>query len=188
MAGVGPVQLLTIGFGPDAKFEGRFVEELRILEANGQIRVLDMLFVSKEPSGDLLTMDFQAESMGDTVAALLGISRERIAAAKDVYPSVEEGYAFGLTLDEIREAAESLDPGTGAVFVLLEHVWAAYLRKAVRDAGGVPIAEGFLTEEALEPIAAELMAAAQRLGEPVTNGNGKASRPGQPTRNHHRRA
>ncbi|MFD8566978.1 DUF1269 domain-containing protein [Streptomyces sp. NPDC059639] len=183
MAGIGPVQLLTVEFGPEAKFEGRIMEELSILEANGQIRVLDMLFVSKEPGGDLFTMDFQAEGMGETVAALLGISGEQVKTAQKEYPSLVEGNAFGLTLDEIREMADALDPGTAAAFVLLEHVWAKYLRTAIRDAGGVPVAEGFLTEEALEPVAVQVTAAAQRLGDPVApNGDGKRTTHHQPRR------
>ncbi|MEV0320423.1 DUF1269 domain-containing protein [Streptomyces sp. NPDC050658] len=178
MTSIGPVQVLTVEFGPEAKFEGRIVEELAILEANGQIRVLDMLFISKGADGDLFTLDFQAEGMGETVSALLGIPVESIQPAQNVYPSLAEGNAFGLGLDEIREMAESLDPDTSAAVVLLEHVWARFLRKAIRDAGGVPVAEGFLTEEALEPVAAELMAVAQRLGDPVVNGSGVARAPG----------
>ncbi|MER5252230.1 MULTISPECIES: DUF1269 domain-containing protein [unclassified Streptomyces] len=184
MAGIGPVQLLTVEFGPDAKFEGRIIEELAILEANGQIRVLDMLFVRKEPGGTLFTLDFQAEGMGETVAALLGISSEQVRAAQEAYPSLAEGNAFGLTLSEIREMADSLDPGAAAAFVLLEHVWAKYLRKALRDAGAVPVAEGFLTDEALAPVLAELTAMAQKLGDPVT----PEPRPDPPNRNHRRRA
>ncbi|MET8473014.1 DUF1269 domain-containing protein [Streptomyces sp. NPDC006422] len=167
MAVIGPVQLLTIEFGPDAKFEGRIIEELAILEANEQIRVLDLLFVGKEPDGGLVSLDYQQEGMGETVAALLGISRERIRAVRDTYPSLTEGSAFGLSTGDIQEMAASQDPGTSAAYILLEHVWAKYLRKAVRDAGGVPVAEGFLTEEALEPVVVELTAAARRLGEPV---------------------
>ncbi|MGW5861468.1 DUF1269 domain-containing protein [Streptomyces sp. NPDC055239] len=184
MAGIGPVQLLTVEFGPDAKFEGRIIEELGILEANGQIRVLDMLFVRKEPGGNLFALDFQAEGMGETVAALLGISGEQVRAAEEAYPSLADGNAFGLTSTEIREMAESLDPGTAAAFILLEHVWAKYLRKALRDAGAVPVAEGFLTEEALAPVLAELTAMAQKLGDPVT----PEVRPDPKTRNPRRKA
>ncbi|MGY0022171.1 DUF1269 domain-containing protein [Streptomyces sp. cg35] len=183
MTGIGPVQLLVVEFGPEAKVEGRIAEELGILEANGQIRVLDMLFVRKEFSGDLFTLDFQAEGMGETVAALLGVSKERIKAAQEEYPSLAEGNAFGLSLIEIREMAESMDPGGSAAFVLLEHVWAKYLRAAIRDVGGVPVAEGFLTVEALEPVAAELLAAAERLGEPVE----PRSKPDKSTTRNHRR-
>ncbi|MEU6390497.1 DUF1269 domain-containing protein [Streptomyces sp. NPDC046939] len=182
MAAIGPVQLLTVEFGPDAKFEGRIIEELAILEANGQIRVLDMLFVRREPGGGLFSLDYQAEGMGETVAALLGIDREAVREAQEEYPSLVEGNAFGLSVDEVKEMAESLDPGTAAAFVLLEHVWAKYLRTAIRDAGGVPVAEGFLTEEALAPVAAEIAAAAERLGEPVA----PASPPDNTARNHRR--
>ncbi|MBO1332138.1 DUF1269 domain-containing protein [Streptomyces sp. VRA16 Mangrove soil] len=173
MTGIGPVQLLTVEFGPDAKFEGRIMEELSILEANGQIRVLDVLFVSKESSGDLFSMDYQAEGMGETVAGLLGISGEQVKAAQKEFPSLVEGNAFGLSLEEIRETADALDPGTAAAFVLLEHVWAKYLRTAIRDAGGVPVAEGFLTEEALAPVAEQVAAAAERLGDPVDPNGGE---------------
>ncbi|KUF18262.1 MULTISPECIES: hypothetical protein [Streptomyces] len=166
MGSIGPVQLLAVEFGPDSKFEGRIVEELEILEGNGQIRVLDMLFVTKESDGNLFTLDYQAEDMGDTVAALLGIPRELLSGAESISPSLAGENAFGLTLGEIREIAERQEPGTSAAYILLEHVWATYLRAAIREAGGVPVAEGFLTEEALEPVAVELAAAALRLGEP----------------------
>ncbi|MEU6826350.1 DUF1269 domain-containing protein [Streptomyces atriruber] len=169
MGTIGPIQLLTVEFGPTAKFEGRVIEELIILESNGQIRVLDMLFVQKEIDGRLIALDYQAEDMGDTVAALLGISRDSMRGAEELYPSVSEGNAFGLTRAEIRETAQELEPGTAAAFILFEHVWAKYLRAAIRNAGGVPVAEGFLTEEALLPIAAELVAAADQRGEPVSS-------------------
>ncbi|MFD0420010.1 DUF1269 domain-containing protein [Streptomyces sp. NPDC127108] len=182
MGSIGPVQLLAVEFGPDTKFEGRIVEELEILEANGQIRVLDMLFVKKGSGGNLFTLDYQAEDMGDTVAALLGIPRELLSGAENNAPSLSGENAFGLTLGEIRELAERQAPGTSAAYVLLEHVWAKYLRTAIRDAGGVPVAEGFLTEEALEPVAVELIAAAQRLGEPPA----PPSEPGRTARGNRR--
>ncbi|WP_306335157.1 DUF1269 domain-containing protein [Streptomyces sp. KL118A] len=177
MGTIGPIQLLTVEFGPSAKFEGRVIEELIILESNGQIRVLDMLFVQKEIDGRLIALDYQAEDMGDTVAALLGISRDSMRGSEELYPSVSEGNAFGLTRAEIRETAQGLEPGTAAAFILFEHVWAKYLRAAIRNAGGVPVAEGFLTEEALLPIAAELVAAADQRGDPVSSRDRTAHAP-----------
>ena len=40
MKDIGPVQLLTIGFGAEAKFEGRVMEELSKLENQKTIRML----------------------------------------------------------------------------------------------------------------------------------------------------
>jgi hypothetical protein len=61
--------------------------------------------------------------------------------------------------------AASLDPGSSAGFVLIEHVWARELKRAIRDAGGFPIGEGFLTPETIAAVAAELVAMAEALEE-----------------------
>ncbi|WP_030018555.1 hypothetical protein [Streptomyces monomycini] len=184
MAMIGPVQLLTVAFGPEAKSEGRIIEELDVLEATGQLRVLDMLFVRKEPNGRLFALDYQAESMGDTVAALLGLSGSRTPDTPPAAPSPDGGGAFGLSPAEIGGLAEAMDPGVAAAFVLLEHVWAIRLKAAIRDTGGVPVAEGFLTEEALAPVAAELAAAARRLGDPAAVPPTPGRATGRSTRRH----
>jgi hypothetical protein len=54
--------------------------------------------------------------------------------------------------------AASLDPGSSAGFLLVEHVWARDLKRAIRQTGGFPIGEGFLTPEEVAEVAAELVA------------------------------
>jgi Ni,Fe-hydrogenase III large subunit len=55
---IGPVQLVAIGFPQEAEFEGRITAELERLESHETIRVLDLLFVSKDAeTGDLLALD-----------------------------------------------------------------------------------------------------------------------------------
>src|ERR671911_688748 len=98
---IGPVQLVAIGFPPDAQFEGRIVDELERLESHETIRILDLLFVGKDAeTGDLLALDYQGEEMG-----------------------------------------------------------------AIRDAGGFPLGEGFLTPETLAAVATELLAMSEALEE-----------------------
>ncbi|WP_235882228.1 DUF1269 domain-containing protein [Streptomyces apricus] len=176
------MQLLTVEFGPDAKFEGRIVDELGALDRGGHVRVLDLLFVQKETDGGLVTLDYQAEGMGQTVAALLGIPRDVLQDAEADFPSLTEGNAFGLSLDDIRDMAQQLDPGTAAGFVLLEHVWARDLRAAVREAGGVPVAEGFLTEESLGLVVAEITEAVVRLEEEAAQNTPEGRASGRNTR------
>jgi len=160
MKEIGPVQLLAIGFGPDAKFEGKILDELAKVERKEMIRILDLLFVHKEAeTGDLRALDYQGEELGAIVGALLGFEFEGDEQpAGSTEEERVESHAFGLSQREIEAMAASLDPGSSAGFLLVEHVWARDLKRAIRQTGGVPLAEGFLTPEAVTAVAAELAA------------------------------
>ena len=163
---IGPVQLVAIGFSPEAKFEGRIMDELSRLERQETIRILDLLFVQKDAeTGDLLALDYQGEELGAIVGALLGFEFEGDGERQGESPQGIQGHAFGLSQREIEEIAALLDPGSSAGFVLIEHVWARDLKRAIRDAGGFPLGEGFLTPEALAVVAAELVAMSEALEE-----------------------
>ena len=160
---IGPVQLLAIGFDPDARFEGRIMDELANLERHETIRILDLLFVGKDAeTGDLLALDYQGEELGAIVGALLGFDFEGEQPSE---VSEIEGHAFGLSEGDIQEIAASLHPGSSAGFLLIEHVWARDLKRAIRDAGGFPLGEGFLTPETLAAVATELLAMSEALEE-----------------------
>ena len=160
---IGPVQLVAIGFPPDAEFEGRIMDELANLERHETIRILDLLFVGKDAeTGDLLALDYQGEELGAIVGALLGFDFE---CEQPSEVSGIEGHAFGLSQREIHGIATSLKPGSSAGFVLIEHVWARDLKRAIRDAGGFPLGEGFLTPETLADVAPELLAMSEALEE-----------------------
>jgi hypothetical protein len=165
MTEIGPVQLLAVGFGPESKFEGRVMAELASLESRETIRILDLLFVQKDAeSGDLVALDYQGEDLGAIVGALLGFEFEvQDTASGD---GVAAGsHAFGLSREQIEAIGASLEPGHSAGILLIEHVWARELKRALRDAGGVPIGEGFLTPEAVAAVAGELAAMAEALDE-----------------------
>ena len=160
---MGPVQLLAIGFDPDANFEGRIMDELESLEHHETIRILDLLFVGKDAeTGDLLALDYQGEELGAIIGALLGFDFEGEEPSE---LSEIEGHAFGLSQTEIQDIAASLKPGSSAGFLLIEHVWARELKRAIRDAGGIPLGEGFLTPETLAEVASELVAMSEALEE-----------------------
>ena len=164
---IGPVQLLAIDFGPGAKFEGRIMDELAKLERIETIRILDLLFVHKDAeTGDLLALDYQGEDLGAIIGALLGFEfegDEQPAGSTD--GEMVESHAFGLSQREIEAMAASLEPGSSAGFLLVEHVWARDLKRAIRQTGGVPMGEGFLTPEAVAEVAAELMVLSEILEE-----------------------
>src|SRR4051794_33246053 len=75
MTEIGPVQLLAIGFGPEAEYKGQILTELERLEGNDQIRVLDLLFVGEDvDAGELVALNYQGDELGALVGALIGFS------------------------------------------------------------------------------------------------------------------
>ena len=56
-----------------------------------------------------------------------------------------------------------LEPGGSAGLLLIEHVWARGFRKAVRDAGGRMLGEGFLTPETIAAVETKLAAMSEAI-------------------------
>ena len=157
MSEIGPVQLLNIGFEPGANFEGRIADELARLESDRTIRVLDLLFIGRDTdSNEIVVLEHQEESMGAIVGALLGLQLDG---------EKEQEHSFGFSEAEIEEMGAGLDPGGAAGLMLIEHVWARDLKRAVRDAGGRMLSQDFLTPEtvaAAEPELAAMSAAIEQ--------------------------
>ena len=142
----GPVQILAVAFPAGTRFEGRIAEEIDRLERSGAIRVLDFVFLHRdETTGALVRLDFDGTQGDGRVSMLLDSTGD---GAGDGLST-----AFRLTADDIREAADALDPGTSAGFMIFEHVWARGLHGAIAETGGVPFAEGFLTADAVAALA-----------------------------------
>ena len=157
MSEIGPVQLLNIGFEPGANFEGRIADELARLESDRTIRVLDLLFIGRDTdSNEIVVLEHQEESMGAIVGALLGLRLDG---------EQEQEHSFGFSEAEIEQMGAGLDPGGAAGLMLIEHVWARDLKRAVRDAGGRMLSQDFLTPEtvaAAEPELAAMSAAIEQ--------------------------
>jgi Family of unknown function (DUF6325) len=157
MTEIGPVQLLNIGFEPGANFEGRIADELARLESDRTIRVLDLLFIGRDTdSNEIVVLEHQEESMGAIVGALLGLRLDG---------EQEQEHSFGFSEAEIEQMGAGLDPGGAAGLMLIEHVWARDLKRAVRDAGGRMLSQDFLTPEtvaAAEPELAAMSAAIEQ--------------------------
>ena len=157
MTEIGPVQLISLGFEPGANFEGRIAGELAKLESDRTIRILDLLFVARDTDSDeLVVLEHQEESMGAIVGALLGVRLDG---------EQEQEHSFGFTQGEIEEMAAGLEPGGAAGLLLVEHVWARDLKRAVRDAGGRMLGESFLTPETVASVEPELAAMSAAIEE-----------------------
>jgi Family of unknown function (DUF6325) len=159
---IGPVQLLSIGFEPGANFEGEIVDELAKLERERTIRILDLLFIAKDPDSDEVVVleHHGSESMGEIVGDLLGIefSDEALSPAE-----ADGGGSFGFSQAEIEQMATGLPRGGAAGLLLIEHVWARDLRRVIAEKGGHIIGEGFLTREAIASVEPKLVAMSERI-------------------------
>lgn len=120
--GVGPVDVVIIGF-PGNKFTGRIAPALLELVDRGTIRVIDLLFVSKDVDGTLTTI----------AAADL----EQDAAAGFVAVDIVMPGALGA--DDADEVSDDIPAGSSALVVAFENLWAAEFVDACRAADGFVI-------------------------------------------------
>jgi Family of unknown function (DUF6325) len=157
---IGPVQLVSLGFEPGAKFEGRIADELAELVKQGTIRILDLLFIARDTDSDeIVVMEQQGEeSMAGVAGALLGIEFGEGAEKPGEH-------AFGFSRAEIDQMGAGLEPGGSAGLLLIEHVWARGLKRAVRDAGGSMVGQGFLTPETIAAADPDLAAMKDAIDE-----------------------
>lgn len=153
---MGPVQLMVIGFH-EGKFSGEIIEELRRLREHDIIRLVDLLFVTKDTDGDVTSVEHsdlsqdEAMAFGAVAGALLGLGAagEEGAEAGAVAGALamEDGAAF----DEADAwyLADAIPPGDSAAIALIEHRWAIPFRAAVERAGGVALADEWIHPEDL---------------------------------------
>jgi hypothetical protein len=162
---IGPLQLLVVGFGPDAEFEGLVLDELERLTARGLIRVIDLRFVAKDGDGGVVALELsgidadEAAEFGAVIDRLMGIAEGAGNESAAVDTAVDR--SFGIGPDQLAEIADDLAPGDSVGILLFEHTWAAELKAAIRTTGGFPIAQGFLTPEAALMVGAEVQAIAE---------------------------
>jgi len=113
---VGPVDVYIIGF-PGNKFTGRIAPAIMELVDNGTIRILDLLFVSKDAEG--VTTVVQAEDLGQEGAAFLSID-------------VTQPGALGE--EDADEVSDDLPANSSALLVAFENLWAGKLVDALQEA------------------------------------------------------
>jgi Family of unknown function (DUF6325) len=138
---LGPVDIVVIGFPPDAPKTGEAIPLFIDLVDRGIIRVLDVLMVQKDADGSVAGVEITE----------LGEGHEQLR--------VFEGARSGMLGDEDAvTAGDALEPGEAAVLICYENAWAAPFASAVRRNGGrmlaferVPVADLLETIEALDP-------------------------------------
>ena len=121
---LGPIDVVVIGFPPGAPMTGEAVPIFLDLVDRGIIRVFDVRFVRKDEDGSFSGFDL-ADLDQDTVGDLTAFVGASTGMLSD---------------DDVRQAAEAIEPGAAAVMIVYENRWAAPFAAAVRRNGGRLIA------------------------------------------------
>jgi hypothetical protein len=121
---IGPIDYLLVEW-PGRQPNGEVAPVLVDLVERGLIRILDLVFVSKDEGGDVTVLELA--DLGEEVTEL----------------AVFEGASSGLLGDEdVEQAGGVLEPGTSAALLVFENAWAAPFVGAVRRSGGELVASG----------------------------------------------
>lgn len=147
----GPVQVLVVGLG-QPHFSGTVIAELDRLRDAGTVRLLDVMLVSRADDGTLDTLPPPPDAppgRGALAARLLGESPDDPTRDEPTPDAPGEGLAV-VGDGSAWSLADAIPPGTTAAVAIIEHLWAAPLRDAIRDAGGTPLDEAWLASADVE--------------------------------------
>jgi hypothetical protein len=126
---MGPIDYLLVEW-PGRQPNGEAAPHLVDLVDRGLIRILDLLFITKDEEGNVAALNIA--DLGGEVAEL----------------SIFEGASSGLLGDDdVEQAGGVLAPGTSAALLVFENSWAAPFAGAVRRSGGELVASGRIPAE-----------------------------------------
>jgi hypothetical protein len=140
---LGPLEYLVVGF-TGTQFDGSIAREIEKVVANGTIRLVDVVFVGKDASGNSVILELDNKD-DPRFAAFAGLLGDRMAL---------------LTPEDLEQVAEDLPADTAGMVMLFEHRWAEGIKDAMAAAGGFLINRAVVPPEVLEEVQAELDAAA----------------------------
>ncbi|MGX5695842.1 DUF6325 family protein [Agromyces soli] len=133
----GPIELYLIGFEGDRLDDGT-VEALEELIEGGEIRLLDLVIVSREPDGSVRIVEIEDEGEAYGFNAI-------------------ELEASGLVgSEDVDDFAPLIPEGMSAAVAAFELVWAKKLASRFAQGGGVVLS----TERIPAPVVNELLASA----------------------------
>jgi uncharacterized membrane protein len=140
---LGPVEYVVLAF-PGNKFTGEVAPALQEVVDKGIIRIIDLVFATKDSDGNVAVMEFAdldpeiAQALDPVIGDISGMLSE----------------------EDMAELGELLEPNSSGALLLFEHVWAVKLRDALANANGVLIDGGLIPQELAEEAAAQAEAAA----------------------------
>ena len=129
---MGPISYLVVEF-PGNKMTGDGLPILVDLADRNVIRILDLLFVTRDDDGSLHAVELRDLDLDGRL---------------DV--AVFEGVSSGLLDDsDLADAAAAIEPGSAAAILLFENRWARSFTQALRRGGAELVAAGYVPLDAV---------------------------------------
>lgn len=127
----GPIDYIVVGFDGN-NFDGSILRAIGDAVEKGVISLVALSVVSKDANGVLSVLD--VASAGD----------QYLVDFVQAHPLQNDL----IDSDDIDEVGELIEPNTTAGLLVVEHLWAKPLKKALIDANGYLIAEGRIHPDA----------------------------------------
>lgn len=115
----GPIDFIMIGF-EDAEVSPTVAEGILSLVQSGTIRIIDLLFVSKDAEGSLRVLELT--ELADDIY--------------EVWDVVVQDVEGMLTEEDALQLAADLPSDKSAVLVLFENIWAREMATIIQNANG----------------------------------------------------
>lgn len=129
---LGPISYLVVDF-PGNKMTGEGFPILVDLVDRGVIRILDLMFVTRDNDGSMRALELRD-----------------IDHDGQLDLAVFEGASSGLLDDsDLADAASVIDPGSSAGILIFENRWATQFTEALRRGGAQLVAAGYIPQDAI---------------------------------------
>jgi hypothetical protein len=139
-----PLDYAVIGFAGN-KFKGKIAEEVYRLVETGMIRVVDLVFISKDADG------------GYTTAELNDLPEE---VYRHFIPFGEHLTPL-FTPEDVDGLAQGIPPDCAALLMLWQNTWTENFRRAVENANGTLLMHERIPGDVLDEVMKEIAAAQQ---------------------------
>jgi uncharacterized membrane protein len=138
---LGAIDLVVFGF-PGSKFTGKIAPAIIDLVERDIVHIVDALFITKDDDGNVTIVEFEDITDDPDFGSLAGSLGEQLDLV-----SAEDAEAL----------AAELPAGSSALALVFEHRWMIPVRDAIKDAGGMLLAEarvpGEVVDEVLDALA-----------------------------------
>jgi uncharacterized protein len=143
-----------------------FLNELKDIWLNGDIRPDAFIFLRKDKTGNVCGMEGSRLQGADDVAAInaviaaiasrsVGKPQSARSKAKAAVKAAAKG-DFGLSAADIRQIARKIAPGQSAIIILFENAWERKFKDVAERHGGMVVGQRLISPEALARAASEL--------------------------------